>query len=385
MSLITTTQELLAFVARNDGIDYMTVDTEFMRERTYWPQLCLIQVGTETEAVAIDPLAEGIDLSPLYEMMYDEKIVKVFHAARQDLEIFHHATGEVPKPLFDTQIAAMVCGFGDSVGYDALARKLAGAVVDKGGRFTDWAQRPLTDKQLTYALGDVTHLRVIYRKLKERIHKTGRLHWLREELDIIGDPHTYENRPDEAWIRLKPRSDKRRMLGVLREVAAWRETEAQAKNVPRNRVVKDETLLDIAAQMPKDAATLSKTRGLPRGYADGRNGAALLDAVQRGLALPEVELPESKRRRELPHNLGPVVEMLKVLLKLCGDDNDVAPRLIASTSDLQDLAADDDADIPALKGWRREVFGNDALALKRGELAMRVKGRKIVVVPIDQD
>jgi ribonuclease D len=381
MHLITDTTSLAAFCDRLTREDFVTIDTEFLRERTYWPQLCLVQLAGEDRAAAIDALHPDLDLSPLWELLQNRAMLKVVHAGRQDIEIFFHHTGRIPTPLFDTQIAAMVCGFGDQVGYETLVRKLAKAQIDKSSRFTDWSLRPLTEKQLAYALSDVTHLRAIYRKLRARIESTGRLGWIEEEMAILADPDTYQVHPAQAWRRLKVRSSRPHFLAILRELAAWREETAQTKDLPRNRVVRDEALLEIAAHAPADVAALARTRGLPRAVAEGKFGQAIMAAVARGQATPEVDCPTLPPARELPRGLGPVVDLLRVLLKMKCDANEVAQKLVASAADLEQIAADDDADVPALRGWRRELFGEDALALKHGRLALTVSGRKLRAVP----
>jgi ribonuclease D len=376
--LITTTEELTSFCQRQSEAEFVTVDTEFMRERTYWPKLCLVQVGGAEEAVAIDPLAEGIDLKPLFHLMQNPAVTKVFHAARQDVEIFFNLTGKVPMPMFDTQVAAMVCGFGEAASYETLAASLANAKVDKSSRFTDWAQRPLSEKQLTYALGDVTHLRDVYTKLKTRLSKTGRAPWVQEEMAFLASPTTYASDPGAAWRRLKLRSDKPRLRALVQELAAWREVEAQRLNVPRNRVLRDETLLEIAYHPPRAASDLSRIRGLNSGFVDGRQGAEILAAVTRALEMPPEKCPKGEERRPVPPGIGPSVDLLKVLLKQVSEEHGVATKLIATTDDLEDLMIDDAADIPVLKGWRRDLFGNLALALKRGEVVLGLKGKKVV-------
>jgi ribonuclease D len=383
MSLITTTAALEDFTRRIAADAFITVDTEFMRERTFWPVLCLIQIAGADAAAAIDPLAPEIDLTPLWRVMADPAVLKVFHAARQDIEIFLHLTGSVPRPLFDTQAAAMVCGFGDSVSYETLIARLTGARLDKSSRFTDWSQRPLTDRQLAYALSDVTHLRPAYEQLSQKLQKSGRASWLDEEMALLTDPATYRLDPDEAWRRLKPRSDKPRFLGVLREVAAWREREAQRKDIPRSRVIKDEALLEIAAHAPATVDDLARTRGLGRAIAEGRYGTELMAAVEHALALPAGALPVAGPRTELPQGLAPIVDLLRVLLKMKSEDEDVAARLIAGSADLEAIAADDDADVPALKGWRRRIFGTAALDLKQGRIALAVAGKRVRLVPIN--
>ncbi len=381
MSLITDSAALAAFSARLAAADFITVDTEFMRERTFWAQLCLVQIAGPDEAAAIDALAPGIDLAPLFSLLHDPRRLKVFHAARQDLEIVHHMTGRVPAPLFDTQVAAMVCGYGDAISYETLASQLARARIDKSVRFTDWAARPLSERQIDYALADVTHLRTVYLALAQRLQTSGRAAWLAEEMTELMDPATYRFDPEDAWKRLKPKTAKPRLIAVLREVAAWREREAQRRDTPRNRVIRDESVIDIAAHMPRSIEELSRLRGLSRGLAEGRIGSDILAAVARGVAVPEADLPQVSLSADLPRGLGPVVELLKVLLKLKCDEHDVAPKLIASTADLERIAADDAAPVPALHGWRRDVFGNDALALKHGNLAVTMQGKRLALVP----
>ncbi len=386
MTLIADTESLAAFCARLKTAPYITVDTEFMREKTYWPQLCLVQVAGPEEAFAIDPLAPGIDLAPLFALMQDPAILKVFHAARQDVEIFTHLTGAVPTPLFDTQVAAMVCGFGDSVSYETLATQLARARIDKSLRFTDWSARPLTDRQLQYALSDVTHLRPVYEKLQKRLNRDGRATWLGEEMALLTDPATYRVEPEEAWRRLKPRTTSPRFLMVLKELAAWREREAQERDLPRQRVIRDESLMEIAAHAPATTDDLARTRGLSKGAAEGRHGTHILEAVRRALATPESEWPVPPERHDIPRGLGPVVDLLKVLLKLKCDQHDVAQRLVAASADIDLIAADDQASVPALQGWRREIFGEDALKLKHGRLglALAENGKGLRLIPLDQ-
>ena len=382
LSPITTTEELARFCAPLATVDYVTVDTEFMRETTYWPKVCLIQLAGPDEARVIDPLAEGLSLDPLLELLRNRAVLKVFHAARQDLEIFCKLMGEVPAPLFDSQVAAMVCGFGDQVSYEQLVAKLAGAQVDKSSRFTDWARRPLTEKQVRYALGDVTYLRKIYEKLNAKLVKTGRADWLSEEMALLADPETYETPPENAWRRLKPRTAKGEYLAVLQAAAAWREVEARARDIPRQRIVRDETMMEIAAHPPKSADDLERMRGLSKGFAEGKMGQGLLAAITAKLASPKETWPVLEREPDLPRGIGPLVELLKVLLKLKCDDHDVAQKLLANSSDLDKIAADDNANVPAMQGWRRELFGEDALRLKRGEIALAAQGHKIKLVEL---
>ena len=381
MTLLADTDSLAAFCRRLAKTPFITVDTEFIRDRTYWPRLCLVQMAGPDECAAIDTMAEGIDLAPIFALMNNEKVLKVFHAARQDIEIFYHLSGKIPAPLFDTQVAAMVCGFGDSVGYETLVARLAKGRIDKSARFTDWAHRPLTRRQIDYALSDVIHLRVIYEKLARRLEDNGRTAWLAEEMAVLTNPETYKLEPREAWRRLKTRSQGRRFLAILREVAAWREIEAQTRDLPRNRVLRDEAMLEIAAHPPESRADLARCRSVSHGLAEGRMGAGILDAVARGAAVPEQDCPEPPPRHETPAGMKPVVELLKVLLKMKCEDHGVAQKLVASSADLEAIAADDKAPVPALHGWRRELFGESGLALKHGRLALTVRGRRVALVP----
>ncbi|MFO1153117.1 MAG: ribonuclease D [Rhodospirillales bacterium] len=380
MTLITKPADLAALCTRLADAEFIAVDTEFMRERTYWPRLCLVQVAGPDDAVAIDPLA-GLDLAPLFDLFRAPHIVKVFHAARQDLEIFFQLMGSLPAPVFDTQVAAMVCGFGDQVSYETLASKLARAKVDKGSRFTDWSLRPLSPRQIEYALADVIHLRPVYQKLMQKLVSTGRGEWLGEEMAALTNPAAYTIDPLQAFRRLRSRSGNGRMLAVMRELAAWREREARARDIPRTWVLKDESLLEIAHHTPRTAEALGRTRGLARKFAESPQGADVLAAVERGLAVPMAELPAGDEKRLLPRGVAPVVDLLKVLLKMKCDDADVAHRLVASTEDLEAIAVDGaGADVPALTGWRRHLFGEDALKLRSGAVAIVVEGRKLVLV-----
>ncbi len=391
MSLITDTPSLAAFCQRVAPAPFITVDTEFMREKTYWPKLCLVQVAgggmddAPDSAAAIDALAPGIDLKPLVALLDDPGVVKVFHAARQDLEIFYHLTGRLPKPVFDTQIAAMVCGFGDSVGYETLISALTKARVDKASRFTDWSARPLSERQIVYAIADVTHLRAAYEKLKRRLSTNGREAWLKEEMATLTTPATYAMDPADVYQRIKTRGN-RRFMAVLRELAAWREHEARRRDIPRNWVLRDEALVEIAHHAPKTAAALARTRGLGPKLAEGPAGADILAAVAAGLALPEQECPEAEEKNDLPRGIGPMAELLKVLLKMKSEESGVAQKLLASAADVDRIAAfGEDADVPAVHGWRREVFGEDALKLRRGEIALAVEGKHVKVVMIRGD
>ncbi|MCH8137459.1 MAG: ribonuclease D [Proteobacteria bacterium] len=383
MQVISDSASLAGFCQRLAEADYVTVDTEFMRVRTYWPQLCLVQLAGPDDAAVVDALAEGLELAPLLDLMADPKVLKVFHAARQDIEIFYRLSGAVPAPLFDTQIAAMVCGFGDAVGYETLVAKLAKARIDKSMRFTDWSHRPLSDKQLDYALSDVTHLRTAYDKLSRRIERTGRSGWLDEEMGGLTAPGTYAQDPKEAWRRLKTKSSSPRFYAVLREVTAWRESEAQSRDVPRNRVLRDDILLDIAAHGPQSEEELSRTRGLAHNSRSPRTREGILAAVARGLAVPDDQCPLPPRIKPLPRGLKPVVDLLKVLLQAKCEEFDVARKLVANSNDLEQIAADDQAEVPALSGWRRQVFGDDALALKHGKLALAIDGKALNLVAFD--
>jgi ribonuclease D len=381
MTVITDSDALASFCVRQEGASFVAVDTEFMRERTYWPILCLVQVAGPDEAAAIDALAPGIDLAPLLALMEDQSMLKVFHAARQDLEIFFNLSGKVPEPLFDTQIAAMVCGFGDAASYETLVAKLAQAPLDKSSRFTDWSHRPLTERQITYALADVVHLRTVYERLQQRLASNGRATWFAEEMAGLSDPSTYRSDPQDAWrrFRLRGRVDAR-FFGILRELAAWRETAAQQRNLPRGRIMRDEAVLEVAAHAPKTIEALARTRSLGKGVAEGKLGSEILGAVQRGLA--ETNVPAPPSRADTPPGLGPLVELLRVLLKQRCEEHQVAQKLVATAEDLEAIAADDEAVVPALGGWRYEIFGQDALALKHGRVALTVSRNQISLVEL---
>ena len=378
--MITDTVALDALCARLRTEPYVTVDTEFMRERTYWPELCVVQLGGRNDVAVVDALAAGLDLASLGALLADKAVVKVFHAARQDVEIFLQMFGTVPVPLYDTQVAAMVAGFGDQVGYDSLVAGLAGGQIDKAHRFSDWSARPLSAAQLAYAAADVTHLRTVYERLTERLQREGRLPWVGEELAALAEPATYRPDPETMWERLRPRTTNRRMLGVLRAVAAWREREAQRINIPRQRLVRDESLLEIAATAPADAEALGRIRGVTRGFADGATGVSLLAAIAEAAALPESALPEARAQRDGPRPSPALVALLKVLLAEKAESHDVAPKLLASSEDIDRLATEDSPDVPALHGWRMGVFGEDALALKQGRIALGVNGRRIKLI-----
>ena len=379
MEPITTSEELAAVCTRMRKHRYVTVDTECLRETTYYPLLCVAQMATADEAVVIDALAPGIDLTPFFDLLVDENVVKVFHAARQDIEIVWNMAGKIPHPIFDTQVAAMVLGYGDSISYDQLVQRITGDQLDKSHRFTDWTRRPLSDAQLVYAVSDVTHLRDVYLKLDEDLHKRGRANWVSAEMEVLTSPDTYRADPERAWERLKSRVRKPKEIGVLIEVAAWRECEAQTRDVPRSRVLKDEVLGDIAVQAPTSIERLSHLRSLPKGFERSRWGEQIVDAVKRGVERDPKSLPRMERFRPAP-NGGATVELLKVLLRMTAERNAVAAKVIATVDDLERIAADDEADVAALKGWRRELFGEKALALKHGRLALAVERGKVVAV-----
>ena len=384
MAVIADSTSLTKFCDRLIKSSYITVDTEFMRDQTYWPRLCLVQIADEHEAAAIDTLAKGIDITPLLNLLTNPRILKIFHAARQDLEIFYRLMGRLPSPIFDTQVAAMVCGFGDSAGYDTLVRKLTEETIDKSSRFTDWALRPLSQRQINYALGDVTHLRQVYIKLNEMLGQNSRHNWMDEELSILRDTKNYTFEPEDAWRRIKYRAPKPRFLAILKEVAAWREIEAQNKDIPRNRIVRDESLIEISHHAPKTINDLSRARGLSLKKAEGSLGKALLNAVKVGLNVPSENLPEVKRDAPLPKGIGPITDLLKVLLKLKCEKHDVAQKLIATVNDMEQIAAfGQNANVPALQGWRQEIFGIDALRLRSGQLAMVIKDHNLELVEIN--
>jgi ribonuclease D len=379
MEPITRTEELRAVCDRMAKHRYITVDTEFLRESTYYPLLCVAQMAIEDEAVVVDALAPGIDLTPFFDLLVDENVVKVFHAARQDIEIVWHMSGKIPHPIFDTQVAAMVLGYGDSISYDQLVQRITGDQLDKSHRFTDWTRRPLSDAQLVYAISDVTNLRDVYLKLDQDLHKRGRANWVSAEMAILTSPDTYRADPERAWERLKSRVRKQKDLAVLMEVAAWREREAQSRDVPRSRVLKDDVLGDIAVQHPTTIEKLGHLRSLPKGFERSRWGAEIVEAVKRGLERDPKTVPRMERLRPA-QNGGASVELLKVLLRMTAESHGVAAKVIATVDELERIAADDEADVPALKGWRRELFGDKALRLKHGQLALAVEHGRVVAV-----
>ncbi|WP_296039317.1 ribonuclease D [uncultured Agrobacterium sp.] len=379
--MIETTAALADACKELAKSEFVTIDTEFLRETTFWPQLCLVQMASPTLEVLVDPMAKGIDLTPLFELMADPNVVKVFHAARQDIEIIYHLGGLIPHPIFDTQVAAMVCGFGDSISYDQLVQKTKNVQIDKSSRFTDWSRRPLSEKQLDYALADVTHLRDVYMALKSQLERDGRSSWLKEEMDILEARETYDMHPDDAWLRLKSRLRKPTELAILKFVAAWREREARSRNVPRSRVLKDDAIFEIAQQQPKDAEALSRLRTVPKGWERSTSGTAIIETVNAALALPKADMPQAPRHSHSPEGSGAAVELLKVLLKLSADKHGVAAKVIANSEDLDKIASEGEkAEVQALSGWRRELFGEPALKLIRGEVALRFAGKKVEAV-----
>lgn len=382
--MIETTAELKAACDIFAKSDFVTVDTEFLRESTFWPQLCLIQIASPDHEALIDPLAKGLDLKPFFDLMADASVVKVFHAARQDLEIIHHLGGIIPHPLFDTQVAAMVCGFGDSVSYDQLVQKITGKHIDKSSRFTDWSHRPLSQKQLDYALADVTHLRDIYASLKTELEREGRAHWLEDEMAVLETPETYDLHPDDAWTRMKMRVRKPSELAVLMKVTAWREREARNRDVPRGRILKDDAIYEIAQQQPRDAEALGKLRTVPRGWERSASGAAIIAAVNEALSIPKEELPKIAKPYQPNEGTQSAVELLKVLLKLTAEREGVAAKIVANSDDLEKIASEGEkADVPAMHGWRKELFGDRALKLIDGQLAIKFVNRKIEAVELD--
>jgi ribonuclease D len=378
LKVLTKTEEIAEFCRAAHDAPFVTVDTEFLREKTYYSQLCLIQAATPDDAVIIDPLAEGVDLAPFAGLLADKAVLKVFHAARQDIEIFVQLFGEVPASLFDTQVAAMVFGYGDQIGYEPLVRDLTGQQVDKGSRFTDWSRRPLSDKQLTYALGDVTHLRDVYNKLKAKLEESGRWSWVEEEMQALGDPDLYRVHPEDAWKRLKLRNVKPKELGPLIELARWREREAQERNQPRARLVKDDTLFEVARARPTTSEELGRLRSVPNGFERSSVAKGMLAAVKAGMDIPREDLPSlgERQKEQAPPD---VVDLLRVLLKRQCEVHNVAPKLLASAGDLDALARSDEAEVPALHGWRREVFGEVALKLKRGELFLGLERGRVSI------
>jgi ribonuclease D len=377
--VITTTADLAAACERMSRHTFVTVDTEFLRETTYYPLLCVAQMATTDEAVVIDALAQDLNLAPFFELMGNEGVLKVFHAARQDIEIVWHQAKLIPRPIFDTQVAAMVLGYGDSISYDQLVQRITGDVIDKSNRFTDWSRRPLSTAQVSYAISDVTHLRDVFLSLSADLQRRGRSEWVGEEMEVLTSADTYRADPETAWERLKTRVRKPKELSVLMEVAAWREREAQSRDVPRGRVLKDEAIGDIATHAPTTADRLASLRSLPRGFERSKWGAEIIEAVKRGLARNPSELPRLDKPRQ-GLNGSATVELLKVLLRMTSEQHGVAAKVIATVEDLERIALSDRAEVPALHGWRREMFGNQAIALKRGQLALAVDRGRVVAV-----
>ena len=382
IEFIATSEALAALCARLEGEAFVTVDTEFMREKTYYPELCLVQLAGANDVAVVDALAPGMDLAPLGALLAKPDVVKVFHACRQDVEIFLLLFDAVPTPLFDTQVAAMVAGFGDQVGYDSLVASLTGGHIDKAHRFSDWSARPLSKSQINYAAADVTHLREVYEKLNAKLEKEARLEWLAEEMAVLTRPETYRVDPERAYERLKIRSNNRRQLGLAKAIAAWREREAQRINIPRGRLLKDEQIPEIASLAPDDAEGLAKARGISAGFANGKSGISLLAAIAEAKALPEADLPKPERQREAPKASPALVSLLKVLLAAAAEKNNVAARLVASGDEIEALALDETAPNPVLEGWRREMFGETALRLIRGQIALSTQGKRIKIIEL---
>ncbi|RYE83178.1 MAG: ribonuclease D [Hyphomicrobiales bacterium] len=383
MELITSTDVLAAFCERAAGYDYVTVDTEFLRETTYWPRLCLLQVATDDEAVLVDPLTDGLSLAPFFALLANPKVTKVFHAARQDIEIFVKLTGKVPLSIFDTQIAASVCGFGDSVSYDNLVRSVTGVELDKSSRFTDWSARPLSEKQRLYALADVTHLRDIYKTLAEQVEKTHRWDWVEDELSVLRSIDTYVVQPENAWERLRAKLNRPRDVAALQQLAAWRERRAQDSDQPRSRILKDDALIELAMQRPSAPEAFDKLRAVQRGYGRSSAAAEIIAIIKKVEALSKGELPDMPDRYRGPSPKGAVGDLVRVLLKAVSEEHGVAARIIATSDDIDALVLDDDADVPALKGWRRKLFGDKALAIKHGKIGLAATRKGVVEIAID--
>lgn len=386
MKLLNDTDSLRQLCVRLANEPFITIDTEFLRETTFWPQLCLVQVAGADEFALIDPLADGLDLSPLFELLADTSTLKVFHAGRQDIEIFHYLTGVIPQSVFDTQIAAMVCGFGDQVGYDQIVRQTVGATIDKSNRFTDWSRRPLNDAQLTYAAADVTHLRDVYQHLASILDSKERSGWVAEEMATLLDPATYSVDPDEAWQRLKLRARKPIEFAALKAIAKWREEVAQARDVPRRRIMKDDAIYELAQQRPLSLDALGKLRAVPRGFEKQPYARGLVEALQGVSALSLDDLPKLPKSKRNPESTPAITELLKVALKLVAEREGVAPRIIANADDLESIAIHGDVEVKAMQGWRRDLFGEMALKIRSGEMALGVRGKRAVLVPmLDED
>jgi ribonuclease D len=382
MELITSTDALAGFCARATQFDFVTVDTEFLRETTFWPKLCLLQAATPDEAILVDPLADGLSLQPFFELLSNRNIVKVFHAARQDIEIFVKLSGVVPQNIFDTQIAASVCGFGDSVSYDNLVRSVTGIDLDKSSRFTDWSHRPLTEKQRQYALADVTHLRDIYVKLAQQVTDTNRWDWVEDELSVLRSIDTYVVKPENAWERFKTKLSRPRDLAALKVIAAWRERRAQDTDQPRSRILKDDALIELAMQRPQTPDAFDKLRAVQRGYGRSNAGQELIALIKQIEELPKNELPAAPERYRGPSPKGAVGDLVRVLLKSVSEEHGVAARILATSDEIDALVLDDEADVPALQGWRRKIFGEKALALKHGKIGLAATRKGIVEIAI---
>ena len=380
MTLITESNKLAEACNRLTNEKFLSIDTEFMREKTYYPQLCLIQIAGKKEAIVIDALAEDINLNPVLELMENEAITKVFHACRQDIEIFYNLNHKIPSPIFDTQIGAMVCGYGESVGYDKLVRQITGIQIDKSSRFTDWSYRPLSKQQIKYALSDVTHLRTVFEALSSQLEKSGRTKWLEEEFKTVLNPETYNTPLDKSWKRLKVKNGQPRFLILIRELCAFREREAQNRNVPRNRIIRDDILLDIAARSPKSPHDLAKVRNLTKQFSQGKLGESILRVVETANKIPDSEAPPLEKVNNFQHQKSALVDLLKVLLKLKSEDFNVAQKLIANSTDLEAIANNNDANVLALTGWRKDIFGDDALLLKTGKIALSASNGKIQLI-----
>ncbi|MBS9477919.1 ribonuclease D [Ancylobacter radicis] len=380
MNMITTTDALSAACERFANHRFVTVDTEFLRETTFWPKLCVVQIASPDEAVVIDAIAEGIDLAPFFALMANEAVLKVFHAGRQDIEIVWHLAGIIPHPVFDTQVAAMVLGHGDSISYDQLVQRVNGEVLDKSLRFTDWSRRPLTTAQIAYAEADVTHLRDVYLRLEADLAKRGRADWVGEEMAVLTSPETYRQEPERAWERLRSRARKPKDLAVLMEVTAWREREAQARDIPRSRILKDDVIGEIASQHPTTVERLGQLRSIPKGFERSRAGEQIIEAVKAGLALDPKTLPRIERDKPLSNGASATVELLKVLLRMTSEQHGVAAKVIATVDDLERIASEDEPQVQALTGWRRELFGESALALKSGHLALAMQRGRVIAV-----
>lgn len=383
MKIITSTKDLANFCEAAKTFDFVTVDTEFLRETTYWPILCLVQMATPEDAVIVDPMVEGIDLAPMFELFQDKSVVKVFHAAKQDIEIFVKLSGDAPQPVFDTQVAAAVCGFGDSISYDNLVRQITGTQVDKSSRFTNWSHRPLTDKQLTYAIGDVTHLRDCYTHILDQLAKKNRFPWIEAELASLMDRDNYLVQPEDAWKRLKMKVNRPRDLAMMKELAAWRERKAQQQDVPRGRVVKDDAIYELAQQQPTSPKAFDRLRSFSKGFGRSSSADEIIKIVGEVQKIDKDELPKVPRKPNGPSPKGAIGDLLRVLLKAVSESEGVAPRIIASSDDIDQIVLDSNADVPALSGWRRDVFGNKALAIKNGQMALGATPEGIVPIEVD--